>query len=675
MQLESNLQNAALLANHKWLFPGLLLLLLIGWLAYHPGVHGGFVFDDFGNLPALGNYGRIDNWTAFLRYITSGFADPIGRPLSMLTFLFDARNWPADPAPFKRTNVLIHLSNGALLCALLLRLGIAGALPRRQAAALLGTALWLLHPLWTSTTLYVVQRETMLSGTFILLGLLCYLHGRQCLANHTGRGVAWIVGGIGICTVLGLLAKANGILLPLYVLVVEWAYLRVAPTAQAVPRALTRCLATAVYPVVVIVFAYLLYTGVHGLVDGTALPYRSWTLAQRLLSEPRVLLEYLRLLFVPRPYSIGLFNDSFPASQDWLHPWTTLPAQLLVATLIAAAVAWRRRHRFLAVAILFYFAGHSMESTTVPLELYFEHRNYVPAMLLFWPLAIWMTNGGGHARIKSLLAITVVVLLATETYFAARLWGDPTSQALVWAQKNPDSARAQVFAASAERAAGRNAEAEARLRQALDRQPDEVQLAINLLGVRCAQGSVAATDLSTAETALRRGRNAGPLTFDWVNNAMDLVRNNSCVGLNTISLQRLVDAAKENRQMEDSTHYQQSLINLEAKIALLDNDTALALKKFREALARVPDPEVALGQAAILGANGLPQAGIGQLDYYRQLVPEEMAKHIRNMQDVHAWLLIHDGYWTNEFAHLRATLEQDERKQQERNSPALPAAG
>jgi hypothetical protein len=137
----------------------------------------------------------------------------------------------------------------------------------------------------------------------------------------------------------------------------------------------------------------------------------------------------------------------------------------------------------------------------------------------------------------------------------------------------------------------------------------------------------------------------------------------------------LVNAAEQNRQMEDSTHYQQSLINLEAKIALLDEDTALALKKFREALARAPDPEVVLGQAAILGAKGLPQAGIEQLDYYRQLVPQEMARPIRNMQDVHAWLLINDGYWTNEFAHLRATLEEDERKQHERNSSAPPTTG
>src|SRR6185369_4769326 len=126
-----------------------------------PGLRGGFLFDDFANLPALGAFGPIDNVATFLYYITSGSADPTGRPLALLSFLIDARNWPADPAPFKRTNLLLHLLNGALLGWLLLRLGKALALDATRAtiAAVFGSALWLLHPLLVSTVLYIVQRE------------------------------------------------------------------------------------------------------------------------------------------------------------------------------------------------------------------------------------------------------------------------------------------------------------------------------------------------------------------------------------------------------------------------------------------------------------------------------------------------------------------------------------
>jgi hypothetical protein len=95
----------------------------VAWAAYHPGLSGDFLFDDFANLPSIGATGPVDNWATFWRYITSGDADPTGRPLTLLTFLIDARNWPANPYPFKFTNVVLHLINGALLAWVLWKLG------------------------------------------------------------------------------------------------------------------------------------------------------------------------------------------------------------------------------------------------------------------------------------------------------------------------------------------------------------------------------------------------------------------------------------------------------------------------------------------------------------------------------------------------------------------------
>ncbi len=75
---------------------------------------GDFLFDDFGNLPTLGATGPVDNWPTFWRYLTSGIADPTGRPIALLSFLADAQNWPTDPYPFKRTNLLLHLINASV---------------------------------------------------------------------------------------------------------------------------------------------------------------------------------------------------------------------------------------------------------------------------------------------------------------------------------------------------------------------------------------------------------------------------------------------------------------------------------------------------------------------------------------------------------------------------------
>ena len=64
---------------------GLAVVLIIAWLAYRPGLSGTFLFDDFGNLPAIGASGPVDNWATFWRYITSGTADPIKPAIRVYT--------------------------------------------------------------------------------------------------------------------------------------------------------------------------------------------------------------------------------------------------------------------------------------------------------------------------------------------------------------------------------------------------------------------------------------------------------------------------------------------------------------------------------------------------------------------------------------------------------------
>ena len=70
--------------------------------------------------------------------------------------------------------------------------------------------------------------------------------------------------------------------------------------------------------------------------------------------------------------------------------WMVLQAVLLaltVPTLIVAIVLWDWRYLVTALALLFFFLNHIIESTVLPLELIFEHRNYLPAMFLFLPIA------------------------------------------------------------------------------------------------------------------------------------------------------------------------------------------------------------------------------------------------------------------------------------------------
>lgn len=756
-------------------------------VAYWPGLHGSFLFDDFANLPALGNSGPIDNWPAFWRYITSGFNDPFGRPLTLLSFLLDGHDWPADPFPFKRTSLILHLVNGALLALLLARLGHAlhadttrgrgptpgagdaasrradpGTVPasphgtvaavaddaalawRIDLAALLGAALWLLHPLFVSTTLYIVQREAMLPATFILLGLMAWLHGRERLRDgHLCGGLLWVCVGLGGGTLLAVLAKANGALLPLYALAIECTVLTRQPFAasatnrhsresgtkasntsveqpKADPEGMSaannpvplsgsveeprhwmtrhssvesptfagmtrgwmaqdapkRAYRLAMWVLAVIpslaILAYVLWTAVRGIISGD-MGIRSWTIGQRLLTEPRVLWDYLSLLWLPRPFSHGLFNDQFVASTSLWHPAITLPALLGVLALSAGAWWLRRRYPALALAVLFYFAGQLIESSSLPLELYFEHRNYVPALLMFWPLALWLADTRQLPRLKLALMLVLPLGLAVMTYARAGLWGNPQAQSMLWAQINPQSPRAQANAAQIEIAAGQPQAALRRLQPLLAADPAQAQLAFNWIDARCALGEVSPTDIAATREAMRTTANPGTLLTTWFARKLPEVAAGRCRGLTLTDLGGWIDAGMDNPRLAGAGR-RQDLWYARGQLALLQHQPDTALADFSRALDLNVRAAMALQGAATLGAAGYPAQGLQLLDRYAQARKAAPAPGF-GMPRLHAWVLARQNYWPHEIAHLRRQLELDAASVKSNTVPSIPDAG
>ena len=638
--------------NRAWPLAALAAICLLAWVAYSPGLHGGFLFDDYVNLDALGKFGVVDNWPVFWRYVTSGTADPLGRPLALATFLLDARNWPAEPASFIRSNLLIHLANGALLYFLLRRLqAAAGGRGGTEPVALIGAALWLLHPLLVSTTPYVVQREAMLPATFVMLGLLAWIHGRERFVASEGRGGrAWMMGGIVGGTVLAAACKANGVLLPTLAWVLEATVLAasVPQQAHAARRLRQLRLLLLVLPSVLL-FVYLLLPLGH---LHEPLAVRPWTIGQRLLSEPRAIVHYLYLLVVPQSGSTGLFNDHFRASTSLLDPWTTLPALLAVAGLVALAFATRRRAPALAAALLFFLAGHLLESTSLPLELYFEHRNYLPALLLPWPLARAIAGWSKPASVRVAVAVALCLLLAATTWQRASTWGNPDALAELWAKQNPDSSRAQAMASIQQTRRGDPARAAARLTAQLRERPGDAQLALNLVDARCAAGALGAGDKAIVARALRSTPPGALGVAVWLDQAISAAASGDCPGLALIDAKAWIDSAQAGALRGGSVRDLQPLL---AHLALAQNQPDVALQHYDTSLLAAVNPGVAARQAAELANEGYYEQALAHLDTYARN-QERQPPPPAGMPRVHARVLEWQGYWPNELAVLRSRL-------------------
>jgi hypothetical protein len=631
-------------------------LLALGWWTYLPGLHGYFNFDDFANLNALGAEGRIHNWPSFFRYLTSGHADPTGRPITTLSFLINGNDWPASAYGFKRTNLLLHLLNGALLFWLLLKLGRLRCDEFRAAmAALVGTALWLLHPLLVSTTLYVVQREAMLPATFMLTAMLVWLAGRQRFASNPLTGGTLMFGALWIGTLLATLSKANGALLPLLVLVLEVTLLRGhRPEGGAGRRFATARGWIIGIPLAVLVLG--LAASVPGAIRG-ALAVCPWTFGERLLTEPRMLVDYLWLLWAPRSISTGLFNDQIHASISLFHPWTTLPSIAAVLGLIGLGLYLRKRHAPWSMAILFFFAGHLLESSFIPLELYFEHRNYLPAMFMFWPLALWLTKDGAYYAGRCVLMAVLVVAVTLLAHSRAALWGDSFRQALIWARINPDSPRAQTNAAIFELTQGQLDPGIARLEASVRKFPDQVQVTTMLATAPCRHGRLPSSTQEAVLRSLRTDPRGMRLVFDWFEKSVAQAKMGSCAGFDLAFLRKSVDATAQNPKVRQFAGNRQDVQYMRALLDLASGNGQLAYQAFNSGLTQLPKPQTALKQAALLGTYGFPELGLEHLDYYASIARNPPFK--LDMPAIHKWLLARQHYWAKEFSALRWALRTD----------------
>lgn len=415
----------------------LMLLAALAIILYLPALDSGFFLDDHYNLTGLD---QIDA-KGMAHYAFTGFSGSLGRPLSLLSFALQHESWPDLPEAFKWVNLLIHLAVGLLIFFIARLLARYAGFARKEALALalICSTLWLLHPMHVSTVLYVVQRMTQLSALFTLLGFLGYLYSRNRFnQGETFTGLLGMSMAVGAGTVLGVLSKENAILLPLFILITEATLLHRCPRP-----ALWRMWAWIFLALPLILLAGYLAYGFEGVLAGYE--HRPFTLGERLLTECVVLLTYLSNLIFPHSSAFGLYHDDFPISRNLLSPPVTAFAVATVVGMIGLAWALRKRLPVISFAILWFFAGHVLESSFIGLEIYFEHRNYLPSLgpmfLLAW-LAIMAWRHMERKQLLAGLATMYACLLAAVTLLVLVGWGHPLLQATEWAKAHPTSQRA-----------------------------------------------------------------------------------------------------------------------------------------------------------------------------------------------------------------------------------------
>lgn len=590
------------------LFAGLFLLAIALLL---PGVRGTFIFDDFANLQTL-DAGYLSVTSG--QFITESSSGPLGRPVAMASFWLQADCWPETPVCFKLVNLGLHLLNGILIYFFVSGLLQLAHHRKPFPVALFVTALWLLHPVHASTVFYVIQRMNLLAVTFTLLGLLAWLRMRA--ADEQPR-VFHVLGFAVFPAALALAAfsKENGLLLIAYVAVIELCM----PARPAVSR-YRAWRALFVFAPVALVTVGLLWQWQELVLNGYA--NRPFTFEERVLTQFRVLVDYLQSIVAPSGSQIGLFKESYALSTGWFSPPSTLIGVLLLAIPTVLALVLRRRYPLLALGWLWFLAGHAMESTVFPVEIYFEHRNYLPSL---GPLLIVVVVGAGILRkLESppLKRIAQVAFVVYPAYFAAlahdeaRTWGNPLRQAAVWATENPGSTRAQIHLANVLFTLGKKEEAVQRFERLAQEHDDPLIGWMSWLEARCTYPDLRKPPLEQMRTALE----TVPLTIRPTNTLTQIIHyklNGECEGVSPSELRVLVTALMNN----PAYRARSSLLSLLlAHVEALDGEFATAIAIVTESYARTPEAELAMQIAAWQLEMAEPELALHWLEKARDQV-------------------------------------------------------
>lgn len=472
-------------------------LLLLTGLCYWQALDNGFHFDDRDNIV---EHRPVHMQELSLDGLASAWNHPFlsGRPLASVTFAVDWWRGQGAAQPFLWTNLFLH-GVTALAVFFLLRLSFRSSGREGvwiDVVAALAAALWLAHPIQVQAVTYVVQRMALMAALFSLLSLFFYVRGR--LAGR--RGAVWFALAL-LAFAAGVSSKENAWITPALWWLAEFGLLR--PNGPLLRNAFDRILFA--LPFIMLLLVVLDFASGQGPLAQRFLPAyeaRAFSFAERLLTQPRVVLFHVSQFFWPMPDRFSIEHD-FILSRAWMSPPSTLVAASVVFIWCLGGVAalWHARLRVAGFFMLWLPLTLAIESSVVALEMVFEHRMYLPTIGLvgllalgfaavrrFWPQALTILG-----------ALCILVVLALATQQRVQVWRTDLTLYEDALQHAPNSARAHSGYGQALLEAGRVPEAEPELALAIALDPEEAE-AIEKMGVILFDRG----DLGGAERLLRR---------------------------------------------------------------------------------------------------------------------------------------------------------------------------
>lgn len=533
----------------------LLIIFSITALLYWQGLNGPFLLDDVQNL--CGAKIRDPSWQEWFRVSFANNSGPFGRPLSVASLALNEYWLGSEAFGYKLINVCLHLTIGLLIYKLIYQLSVQLESNNDKTAsiiALITTFIWLIHPLQVSTVLYAVQRMAQMGTFFLVLGMLFYVQGRVKLSF--------------LCWPLAILSKETGVLLPFYLLAIEY-FIENAkhPNPKKLHHLLIISTLTALFSVAYYLNHYALYY--QDFIN------KGYTLGQQIFTQIEILGFYIRLIFLPKLSHMSLFQDDFPIVTQ--ISWTLLFSITFFLSLMLVIFLTRKKYPILAFGVSFFFISHLIESSVLPLELVFEHRNYLAILGLIFIPSYYI--GKSIIRVFNLFIIIspLLIILCFMTFIRIQSWSNAELFLKLELLEHPNSPRAQVEWANFLLENNEFAQADIHLNLAHSLAPNNAGVILHRILIQCEQPH---GDKKMIQQALNdiQYKTITPYAILVLDNLVQKSFKQQCSSISSENILKILDAGIHNSGVQTQKNYLATLYHLRAGMHVLHHNMHNAIQ-------------------------------------------------------------------------------------------------